>query len=82
VDSSASTPKSASRPALEHNASSSCVDICRPYRGGASMVEPLSPMALPRRASGGVFGPTAVSPKQPNARLTPQKDRLGTIDLH
>ena len=26
------------------------------------MVEPLSPMALPRRASGGVFGSTAVSP--------------------
>jgi hypothetical protein len=47
----------------------------------APMVEPLSPMALPRRVSGGVFGSTAVSPKQPNARLTPQKDRLGTIDL-
>jgi hypothetical protein len=46
------------------------------------MVEPLSPMALPRRASGGVFGSTAVSPKQPTSRLTPQKDRLGTIDLH
>jgi hypothetical protein len=28
----------------------------------ATMVEPLSPMALPRRASGGVFGFTAVSP--------------------
>jgi hypothetical protein len=28
----------------------------------APMVEPLSPMALPRRASGGVFGSTAVSP--------------------
>jgi hypothetical protein len=26
------------------------------------MVEPLSPMALPRRTSGGVFGSTAVSP--------------------
>ena len=29
------------------------------------MVEPLSPMALPRRASGGVFGFTAVFPKNP-----------------
>ena len=29
---------------------------------GSSMVEPLSPMALPRRASGGVFGFMAVSP--------------------
>jgi uncharacterized membrane protein len=28
----------------------------------ATMVEPLSPMALPRRASAGVFGSTAVSP--------------------
>jgi hypothetical protein len=46
------------------------------------MVEPLSPMALPRRASGGVFGFRAVSSKQPNSRLTPQEDRLGTIDLH
>ena len=46
------------------------------------MVEPLSPMALPRRASGGVFGSTAVSPKHPTSRLTPQEGRLGTIDLH
>ena len=62
VDSSASTPKSARRSALENNASASRVDICRTDQGGATMVEPLSPMALPRRVSGGVFGFTAVSP--------------------
>ena len=31
-------------------------------KAGAPLVEPLSPMALPRRASGGVFGSTAISP--------------------
>ena len=31
-------------------------------KAGAPLVEPLSPMAPPRRASGGVFGSTAVSP--------------------
>ena len=35
-----------------------------------------------RRASGGLFGFSAVYPRcRPNSRLTPQEDRLGTIDL-
>jgi hypothetical protein len=62
VDSSASTRKSDRRSALENNASASRVDICRTDQGGAPLVEPLSPMALPRRVSGGVFDFTAVSP--------------------
>jgi hypothetical protein len=37
VDSSASTPKSASRSALEHNASDSCVDACRTDQGGGEV---------------------------------------------
>ena len=41
------------------------------------------PNGFCRRASGGLFGFSAVYSRcRPNSRLTPQEDRLATIDLH